>query len=209
MTVETQPETTSQNGSSGATIPVENPATGEVARVSGPSPQRERRLATMPVQVGDGRLTLKGAVREILQRLPVNGWAVEAVYREEGESAKTTDRSQLQPAARDDPLRAIEEMDGIVKAFHHAWLMMPDKNLIDDSDESRTIPPRPRPTIRGRKWCTRRRGSSQFMASGMKLERRMARPRTGSGGAHTAPMCGSLSCTSRNGRVIRAWRLDC
>src|SRR5687768_8033794 len=29
MTVETQPETTSQNGSSGATIPVENPATGE------------------------------------------------------------------------------------------------------------------------------------------------------------------------------------
>jgi predicted acylesterase/phospholipase RssA len=45
-------------------------------------------------------------------------------------------KSQLQQAVREDPLLAIEEMDGIVKAFHHAWLMMPDKNLIDDSDES-------------------------------------------------------------------------
>jgi len=34
-----------------------------------------------------------------------------------------------------DPLTTIERMDDFVKAFHHAWLTMPDKQVVDDSPE--------------------------------------------------------------------------
>jgi len=33
------------------------------------------------------------------------------------------------------PADAIDQMDPFVLAFHHAWLQLPDKKLIDDSDE--------------------------------------------------------------------------
>ena len=34
-----------------------------------------------------------------------------------------------------DPLRAVEALDPLVKAYHHAWLLMPDKRVIDDSPQ--------------------------------------------------------------------------
>ena len=34
-----------------------------------------------------------------------------------------------------DPLQAVEALDPLVKAYHHAWLLMPDKRVIDDSPE--------------------------------------------------------------------------
>lgn len=39
----------------------------------------------------------------------------------------------LPEQVRQDPLQVVEAMDPLVKAYHHAWLMMPDKRLIDDS----------------------------------------------------------------------------
>ena len=42
-------------------------------------------------------------------------------------------KRQLSQDIQRDPLKAIEHMDGLVKAFHHAWLMMPNKRVIDDS----------------------------------------------------------------------------
>jgi len=32
-----------------------------------------------------------------------------------------------------DPDRVSSELDDLVKAYHHAWLLMPDKRLVDDS----------------------------------------------------------------------------
>jgi hypothetical protein len=34
-----------------------------------------------------------------------------------------------------DPLQAVEALDPLVKAYHHAWLLMPDKRVIDDSPD--------------------------------------------------------------------------
>jgi len=34
---------------------------------------------------------------------------------------------------RDDPEAAVEAMDDLVKAYHHAWLQMPEKRIVDDS----------------------------------------------------------------------------
>ncbi len=33
-----------------------------------------------------------------------------------------------------DPLKTIDKLDDRVRAFHHAWLLMPDKRVIDDSE---------------------------------------------------------------------------
>ena len=41
---------------------------------------------------------------------------------------------QLSPEARKDPLFAIEQMDNYIKAYHHAWLRLPDIKIIDDSE---------------------------------------------------------------------------
>ena len=43
-------------------------------------------------------------------------------------------KRNLAPEIRDDPKRCLEEMDGMIKAFHHAWLRMPDIQIIDDSE---------------------------------------------------------------------------
>jgi predicted acylesterase/phospholipase RssA len=34
-----------------------------------------------------------------------------------------------------DPLKTVEAMDSMVKAFHHAWLTLPDQQIIDDSED--------------------------------------------------------------------------
>jgi len=39
----------------------------------------------------------------------------------------------LPEAVRQDPLAAIQALDERVRAFHHAWLLMPDKRIVDDS----------------------------------------------------------------------------
>ena len=44
-------------------------------------------------------------------------------------------KRQLPAEVQLDPVQAVEQMDGLVKAFHHAWLTMPDKQIINDSDE--------------------------------------------------------------------------
>jgi predicted acylesterase/phospholipase RssA len=44
-------------------------------------------------------------------------------------------KRQLNPELRGDYTRAVEEMDDMVKAFHHAWLTMPDARIVDDSEE--------------------------------------------------------------------------
>jgi len=43
-------------------------------------------------------------------------------------------KRELPSETRIDPERAIEALDDYVKAFHHAWLMLPDKRVIDDSE---------------------------------------------------------------------------
>ena len=43
-------------------------------------------------------------------------------------------KHQLPAKVRKDPLRTIEQMDNLVKAYHHAWLQLPDKKLIDDTE---------------------------------------------------------------------------
>ena len=45
-------------------------------------------------------------------------------------------KRQLPLDVQRDPITAIENMDGLVKAFHHAWLTMPDKQVINDGPES-------------------------------------------------------------------------
>jgi hypothetical protein len=44
-------------------------------------------------------------------------------------------KNQLPEEVQNDPLQALESMDNLVKAFHHAWLLMPEKRVIDDSPE--------------------------------------------------------------------------
>ncbi len=41
---------------------------------------------------------------------------------------------QLPAEVRRDPLRAIEALDSLVQAYQHAWLQLPDRKLIDDSE---------------------------------------------------------------------------
>jgi hypothetical protein len=43
-------------------------------------------------------------------------------------------KRQLPEAVRQDALQALEALDVRVRAFHHAWLQMPDRKLVDDSD---------------------------------------------------------------------------
>jgi hypothetical protein len=43
-------------------------------------------------------------------------------------------KRQLPAEVRQDPARAVEALDERVKAYHHAWLQMPDKRVIDDSE---------------------------------------------------------------------------
>ena len=44
-------------------------------------------------------------------------------------------KRELSPEVRDDPERAIEAMDAMVKTYHHAWLQMPEERIIDDSEQ--------------------------------------------------------------------------
>jgi hypothetical protein len=44
-------------------------------------------------------------------------------------------RHQLPPDTLQDPLMAVERMDRLVKAYHHAWLDLPEQRLIDDSEQ--------------------------------------------------------------------------
>ena len=81
MTVETQPETTSQNGSPGATIPVENPATGEIiAHVADLSAEQVSRLAAVgrSAQVGWQALGFAGRLR-VMKRM--QKWVMDNAYR--------------------------------------------------------------------------------------------------------------------------------
>lgn len=43
-------------------------------------------------------------------------------------------KRQLPPEVRADPARTVEAMDDLVKAYHHAWLRLPDKQLVDDTE---------------------------------------------------------------------------
>lgn len=43
-------------------------------------------------------------------------------------------RRQLNPELQSNLPAAVEEMDDMVKAFHHAWLTMPDAHIVDDSE---------------------------------------------------------------------------
>ena len=43
-------------------------------------------------------------------------------------------KRQLPPDVRADPARTVDAMDDLVKAYHHAWLRLPDKQIVDDSD---------------------------------------------------------------------------
>jgi hypothetical protein len=42
-------------------------------------------------------------------------------------------KRQLPDKVQKAPLQAVEAMDPLVKAYQHAWLLMPDKHIIDDS----------------------------------------------------------------------------
>ena len=44
-------------------------------------------------------------------------------------------KRQLSEQVLADPLQAVEALDPLVKAYHHAWLLLPDKRVIDDSPE--------------------------------------------------------------------------
>ena len=44
-------------------------------------------------------------------------------------------KKRLAEADRQDPLRAIDAMNDLALAYHHAWLLMPDKKIIDDSED--------------------------------------------------------------------------
>jgi hypothetical protein len=43
-------------------------------------------------------------------------------------------KKALSPEVRSDPEQAVEAMDKVVKAYHHAWLQMPEKKIVDDSE---------------------------------------------------------------------------
>jgi hypothetical protein len=42
-------------------------------------------------------------------------------------------KRQLAADVRSDPLQSVEAMDHLVKAYHHAWLQMSDRQIVDDS----------------------------------------------------------------------------
>ena len=44
-------------------------------------------------------------------------------------------KRELAPEIREDPARAVEAMDDMVKTYHHAWLQLPGKKVIDDSEQ--------------------------------------------------------------------------
>ena len=44
-------------------------------------------------------------------------------------------KRQLPPGISQDPEKAVEALDDLVKTFHHVWWTMPDKQIIDDSEE--------------------------------------------------------------------------
>src|SRR5512142_362641 len=44
-------------------------------------------------------------------------------------------KRQLPAAVLQDPVQTVEHMDDLVKAYHHAWLQLPQKKLIDDSEQ--------------------------------------------------------------------------
>ena len=43
-------------------------------------------------------------------------------------------KRRLPPDVQADPVRTVDAMDDLVKAYHHAWLRLPDKQIVDDSD---------------------------------------------------------------------------
>jgi hypothetical protein len=43
-------------------------------------------------------------------------------------------KQELAPEVKGDPEQAVEAMDKLVKGFHHAWLQMPEKKIVDDSE---------------------------------------------------------------------------
>lgn len=43
-------------------------------------------------------------------------------------------KKELDPALKGDPEQAIAAMDDLVKAYHHAWLQLPQKRIVDDSE---------------------------------------------------------------------------
>jgi hypothetical protein len=43
-------------------------------------------------------------------------------------------KKDLAPEVSADPEQAVEAMDELVKGFHHAWLQMPEKKIVDDSE---------------------------------------------------------------------------
>ena len=43
-------------------------------------------------------------------------------------------KKDLGPEVSGDPEQAVEAMDKLVKGFHHAWLQMPEKKIVDDSE---------------------------------------------------------------------------
>jgi len=43
-------------------------------------------------------------------------------------------KKDLAPEVSVDPEQAVEAMDELVKGFHHAWLQMPEKKIVDDSE---------------------------------------------------------------------------
>ena len=45
-------------------------------------------------------------------------------------------KRNLPKDAKATPERTIQAMDGLIRSFHRAWLMMPEKNIIDDSRNS-------------------------------------------------------------------------
>ena len=99
MTVETQPETTSKNGSSGATIPVENPATGEtIAHVPDMSAEEiaamvERARAAQPAWEALGFEGRKSVMLEARKWLIENRHRMIQTVVEE--SGKTFEDAQL------------------------------------------------------------------------------------------------------------------
>jgi len=44
-------------------------------------------------------------------------------------------KSELPSDVRNDPERVVEAMDGLVKSYHHSWLQLPARKIIDDSEE--------------------------------------------------------------------------
>jgi len=43
-------------------------------------------------------------------------------------------KKELASELQDDPEQAVEAMDKLVKAYHHAWLQLPEKRIVDDRE---------------------------------------------------------------------------